>query len=43
MSIHNEAYPDEVLVFSFSWVRMGLKVIIYLVELSLRGTRVNVQ
>lgn len=37
-------YPDEVLVFSFSsWGRMGLKVIIYLVELCLRGTSVNVQ
>lgn len=36
-------YPDEVLVFSFSWGRMGLKVVIYLLELSLRGTRVNVQ
>ena len=36
-------YPNEVLVFSFSWGRMSIKVIIYLVELSLRGTRVNVQ
>ena len=36
-------YPNEVLVFSFSWGRMSIEVIIYLLELRLRGTRVNVQ
>ncbi len=36
-------YPDEVLVFTFTWGRMSIKMTTYLLELSLRGTRVNVQ